>query len=77
MNKEKIHAELWHEYLELVDKYGEHMPCYEIGYMLIEFNVKMLMDMAPSHKIALETIKIATESGIKWHVEEKNKKEGI
>lgn len=30
----------------------------------------MLMDNAPSHKLALETIRQATEEGIKWHVKE-------
>lgn len=52
------------------------MPIYEFGFGMIQFASKMLMDCAPRHKVALETIRVATEEGIKWHVEELNKKEG-
>jgi hypothetical protein len=65
--------ELWEDYRALADKYSL-MPGYEFGYLLIQFSVKMLMDTAPRHRIALETIKVATEEGIKWHVEERLKR---
>jgi len=71
MNLSKAREELWQDYLALAEKYSELMPNYEFGYALIQFNVKMLMDSAPRHGIALETIKVATEEGIKWHVEER------
>lgn len=71
MNIEKAREEFWEDYLALAEKYSEIMPGYEFGYALIQFSVKMLMDEAPRHKIALETIRVATEEGIKWHVEER------
>jgi len=70
MSKE-ARKELWEDYLALAEKYSELMPAHEFGYKLIEISVKMLMDIAPRHGVALETIKIATEEGIKWHVEER------
>ncbi len=73
MNIEESRRELWEDYQALLEKYSELMPCYEFGYALIQFSVKMLMDEAPRHKIALETIRVATEEGIKWHVEERAK----
>lgn len=73
MNKDQARAELWHDYLALAEKYDNLMPHYEFGYALIRFSVKMLMDTAPGHRIALETIRISTEEGIKWHVEERAK----
>lgn len=63
--------DLWEDYLALCEKYRHTMPVYEFGYQLIKFNTKMLMDTAPRHKVALDTIKTATEEGIKWHVEER------
>lgn len=71
MNIEKAREELWQDYLALAEKFDQLMPGYEFGYALIQFSVKMLMDTAPRHKIALETIRVATEEGIKWHVEER------
>ncbi len=71
MNTKHAVEELRKDYLLLAKKYGDLMPCYEFGYALIQFSVKMLMDEAPRHKIALETIRVATEEGIKWHVEER------
>ncbi len=68
-----IQDELWQDYLALAEKYGDLMPSYEFGYTLIRFSVKMLMDTAPRHGVALETIKVATEDGIKWHVNDKHK----
>ncbi len=78
MNIKHAVEELRQEYLALAKKYSQIMPCYEFGYAVIQLSVKMLMDEAPRHKIALETIRVATEEGIKWHVEERanqNKKE--
>ncbi len=68
--------ELWEDYLALAEKYNDIMPAHEFGFSLIQLSVKMLMDLAPRHGIALETIKLATEEGIKWHVEERAEKEG-
>jgi hypothetical protein len=62
---------LWQEFKKLHETYGND---HQLGYHMIEFSVKMLMDLAPRHKIALETIRIATEEGIKWHVEERGNK---
>ncbi len=73
MKTEEANKELWEDYLSLAEKYNDLMPCYEFGFSLIRFTVKMLMDTAPRHGIALETIKVATEEGIKWHVEERAK----
>ncbi len=63
--------QLWNEFQKLKTTYGDD---HQLGYHLIEFSVKTLMDLAPRHKIALETIRIATEEGIKWHVEERGDK---
>ena len=71
MNIEREIESLRKEYLALEKKYCAVMPCYEFGYGLIRFSVKMLMDKAPRHGVALQTIKVATEEGIKWHVEER------
>lgn len=69
--KEKTNKELlWEDYVKLKDRHSILIPCYEFGYSLIQWNVKMLMDNAPNHKLALETIRQATEEGIKWHVKE-------
>lgn len=76
MSKE-ARKELWEDYLALTEKYRELMPVHEFGYKLIEISVKMLMDIAPRHGIALETIKQATEEGIKWHVEEREKQNKV
>ncbi len=67
--------ELWEDYLALAEKYNDIMPPHEFGFSLIQLSVKMLMDLAPRHGIALETIKLATEEGIKWHVEERAAKD--
>jgi len=53
--------------------YADRLPVYEFGYVGIGFLVKLIMDAAPRHGVALETIKVATEEGIKWHVEERAK----
>lgn len=63
--------ELWEDYLALAEKYSGIMAAHEFGFALIQLSVKMLMDLAPRHMVALETIRIATEEGIKWHVEER------
>ena len=76
MNIQQAREELYEDYLALCEKYRDEMPVYEFGFAMIQFASKMLMDCAPRHKVALETIKVATEEGIKWHVEELNKKEG-
>ncbi len=78
MSIEDARKELWEDYLTLAEKYDQLMPAYEFGFALIQFTTKMLMDMAPKHGIALETIRVATEEGIKWHVEEgaEERKEG-
>lgn len=65
--------ELWEDYLALAEKYRDIMPMHDFGFGLIQLSVKMLMDLAPRHMVALETIRIATEEGIKWHVEERAK----
>ena len=67
---------LFERYFDLCEDFQEVMPPYEFGYALIEITVKMLMDTAPGHKVALETIRVATESGIKWHIEEREEKKG-
>lgn len=69
----KAKEELWEDYLALAEKYSDLMPAHEFAYALIQLSVKMLMDIAPRHGVALETIKTATEEGIKWHVEERAK----
>lgn len=71
MNLNKTLRELHIDYWNLAEKYSDRLECYEFGYALIQLNVKLLMDNAPRHGVALETIKTATESGIKWHVEER------
>lgn len=76
MKIEKAREELWEDYLALAEKYNPMMPGYEFGFALIQFSVKMLMDTAPRHGVALETIKVATEEGIKWHVEERAQTKG-
>lgn len=68
---EKARQDLWTDYLNLAEKYDKLMPGYEFGFALIQFTVKMLMDIAPRHGVAIETIRAATEQGISWHVEEK------
>lgn len=70
MNIKEAREELWQDFLALGEKYSELMPNYEFGFAMIQFSTKMLMDCAPGHKVALETIRVATEEGIKWHVEE-------
>ena len=72
----KAKEELWEDYLALSEKYSDLLPAHEFGFGLIQLSVKMLMDIAPRHGVALETIKIATEEGIKWHVEERSQKGG-
>ena len=71
MNITEVRKELWEDYLSLAEKYDQIMPSYEFGFALIQFSTKMLMDQAPRHGVALETIRVATEEGIKWHVEER------
>lgn len=63
--------QLWEDYLSLCDKYKDLLPVYEVGFALIQFNVKMLLDCAPRHLVAIDTVRAATESGIMWHVEDK------
>lgn len=63
--------ELIADYAALEEKFGRLLPIHEFGYVLIRLAVKRLMDEAPRHMVALETIKTATEAGIKQHVEEK------
>ncbi len=70
--KENSREDLWQDFLAVCEKYDMLLPAHEISYLLIEASVKMLMDIAPRHGIALETIKTATEEGIKWHVEERS-----
>ena len=65
--------ELWEDYFALAEKYSELLPAHDFCFALIQLSVKTLMDLAPRHGVALETIKIATEEGIKWHVEERAK----
>lgn len=67
----KARQDLYEDFLSLCEKFDKEMPAYELGYAMIQFSVKMLMDIAPRHGVALETIKVATEEGIKWHVEER------
>lgn len=76
MKIEEAREELFEDYLALAEKYKDLMPVYEFGFGMIQFASKMLMDCAPRHKVALETIRVATEEGIKWHVEELNNKQG-
>lgn len=66
-------SDLEKDYLQLLEKYTKLMPAYIVNYNLIKISVKQLMDEAPRHRIALETIKLATEEGIKEHVEGLNK----
>ena len=73
---ETARHELFNDYLDLCEKYQEALPVYEFGFAMIQFASKMLMDTAPRHQVALDTIKAATEEGIKWHVEQKQEKEG-
>ena len=77
MDIEKARAELRKDYLALAEKFNKLMPMYEFNYALITFSVKMLMDLAPRHMVALETIRMATEEGIKWHVEGRAKQNGV
>ena len=71
--KDKAREELWEDYLALAEKYNDLLPPQDFGFALIQLSVKLLMDLAPRHGVALETIKVATEEGIKWHVEERAK----
>lgn len=71
MKINEAREELWNDFLALAEKYDTLLPAHELGYALIQFSTKMLMDLAPRHKIALETIRVATEEGIKWHVDER------
>lgn len=73
---EKHKEALWDDYIELCHKYRDLMEIYEFGYSMVMFNTKLIMDSAPRHRVALETIRVATEDGIRWHVEEKKTKEG-
>lgn len=70
-NIEQAINELWQDYLALIENYKDKLPGYEIGYALIRFSTRMLMDIAPTHQLASETIEAAIEQGIKWHMQEK------
>lgn len=65
--------DLLEDYKALKEKYEYVLHSHEFNFAMIQISVKTLMDEAPRHGIALETIKRATEEGIKWHVEYKNK----
>lgn len=69
MNDE--HNELQEDLLALIDKHSSILPKHRLGYELIKLSVKMLMDLAPRHKIAIDTIRMATDEGLMWHVEER------
>lgn len=66
--------EIQEDFNALIEKYSELLPAYQLSFELISLSVKHLMDIAPKHKVALETIKIATEEGIRIHVEQKKGK---
>jgi len=71
MNIEESREMLFKEYFALQTKFDKIMPLYEFGYAMIQISTKMLMDNAPRHMVALETVRVATEEGIKWHVMER------
>lgn len=71
MSIEQTIKELKKDMEMLKSSYENRLPIYEFGYIGIGYLVKILMDSAPRHGVALETIKVATEEGIKWHVEER------
>lgn len=75
MSIEKVRELLLEDYADLRKKYEKLMPNYEFGYAMIQFSTKMLMDEAPRHMVALETVRVATEEGIKWHVLERAKQQ--
>ena len=75
MDVQQGRKDLWEDYLSLCEKYQDSLPVYEFGFAMIQFSTKLLMDSAPRHRVALDTIKAATEEGIKWHVEDRAKKE--
>lgn len=62
-------TELWDDFLALCSKNENKMSMHAFGYAMIKYNTKMLLDIAPTHAIAHETIRLATEEGILWHVE--------
>ena len=69
--------ELIEDYNALKDKYIDILEAHELCFALIQLSVKTLMDIAPRHGIAMETVKLATEAGINWHIEQNSKKEGL
>lgn len=73
MDIEEAKRLLFEDYDKMLRRYEKVMPVYEFGYAMIQVSTKMLMDRAPRHMVALETVRVATEEGIKWHVTEKAK----
>lgn len=67
----EAHEELKEDLFALIEKYSSMLPKYQLGYDLIKLSVKLLMDVAPKHKIAIDTIRMATDAGLMWHVEER------
>ncbi len=73
MKQNNAKKQLFEDYKALCERYKKEMAIYEFGFSLVQFATKTLMDSAPTHGVALETIKVATEEGIRWHVENKDK----
>lgn len=71
MTIEEAREKLFKDFEALQAKYRDLIPIYEFGYAMIQISTKLLMDKAPRHMVALETIRVATEEGIKWHVKER------
>ena len=74
MNKQPEIERLLQDYENLLQKYEGILKAQEFAFSMLQFATKTLMDLAPRHKVALKTIALATEEGIRWHVEEKQKK---
>jgi hypothetical protein len=76
MNNKEDLTELWQDFLDLVEKYQNRMSGQAFGYAMIKYNTKLILDIAPTHAVAHETIKFATEEGIMWHVETLGRENG-
>jgi len=67
---EEAHKELYGAYLQLCKQFEEKMPVWEFGFGLIRLASKMLLDSAPSHDTAFNTISRAVHEAEKWYKEE-------
>lgn len=52
------------ELIDFIEKWGDDLEPYEVGFALINRAVSMLLATAPDHLVALKTIVACVESGI-------------